>query len=154
MKHMANTTHQETNPNEAELHRWFVQWVLGKNRGVEAPLDPHKLVMLLKYNLVNNNQLNEVELSQLPPENDQDDVLCITHQKKDEINFSDVVISGMEIMIKKMVDEDLGKIENSQRLSQEMLSKLYYDRFTYEYGVDSESLRQIIEDNQRKTQHA
>lgn len=154
MKYMANTTSQDSIQNEAELHRWFVQWVLGKNRGVEVPLDSHKLLKLLRYNLINKNQLNEVELSQLPSVNDQDDVLYKTHHKKDEINFSDVVIGGMEMMIKKMVDEDLSKIENSQRLSQEMLSKLYYDRFTYEYGVDSESLRQIIEDNQRKTQHA
>lgn len=152
---MTNTTSQDSNQDEAELHRWFVQWVLGKNRGVEVPLESDKLLKLLENNFVNKNQLSEAELAHLSSANDHtSNAFQQGQDNKVEVSFSDVVLQGMEMMIKKMVDEDLSKIENSQRLSQEMLNKLYYDRFSFEYGIDSESLGQMIEDNLRKANHA
>lgn len=45
-----------------DLDRLFIQWVLGKNRGIEAPLPIDKLLLLVEAKLVNKEQLGPKEM--------------------------------------------------------------------------------------------
>lgn len=149
--------------NDLNLDRLHVQWILGKNRGVEQPLVKEQLIQLLEAKRLHWNQLNKAEQRELIDDKNlveqveewtqaKQDFQSNNHKPSSEesmkkaANAASIIVKGLSAILQDELSNKVGKAAWNQLTVKEKEYALN-GYFQYIYGVSGLELHKLITNN-------